>query len=279
MVLAAWSLHLFRACLVIANRVMTLLDGRWRSLDGRPVFASVTGLSAHYNALLADRLTRDLGVGWELRQRGADRNPQWEIAGVSEALIGEFSSRTRQIEVKKDQLIAEYVSAHGPMPSEKKIVELRAQATLATRPPKETRSLADHTYAWRRRAGELLGTEPTSWAATLVGGPGRSLTVDQVPLRVIEAIGADVVAAVSVKRSVWTHWNLLAEASKQTMDLRFASTGDREAVVGMVVDTAQLHSVSLTPPAGHQPGPVPARRRHQRLPALPRREVLLDRGH
>ena len=53
-----------------------------------------------------------------------------------------------------------------------------------------------------------------------------------MPLAAIEAIGADVVAAVGVKRAVWTHWNLMAEASKQTMDLRFATTEDREAVVG-----------------------------------------------
>ncbi len=228
--------------------MLTLLDGRWRSLDGRPVFASVTGLSAHYNALLADRLTRELGVEWDLRQRGADRNPQWEIAGVGEDLIGEFSSRTREIELKKDELIADYVAAHGRRPSEKRIVELRAQATLATRPPKEIRSLADLTDQWRRRAGERIGSDPTVWAANLLRAPDRSLTVDDVPLAAIEAIGADVVAAVSLKRSVWTHWNLLAEASRQTMDLRFASTADREAVVGMVVDAAQLRSVSLTPP-------------------------------
>ena len=71
---------------VVSNKVLTVMDGRWRSLDGRPVFASVTGLSAHYNALLADRLSRDIGVEWELRQRGADRNPQWEIVGVSDEL-------------------------------------------------------------------------------------------------------------------------------------------------------------------------------------------------
>ena len=122
---------------VVSNKVLTVMDGRWRSLDGRPVFSSVTGLSAHYNALLADRLSRDIGVEWELRQRGADRNPQWEIAGVSDELIAEFSSRTREIELKKDELIAEYVARHGRMPSPKTIVELRAQATLATRPPKE----------------------------------------------------------------------------------------------------------------------------------------------
>ena len=149
---------------VIANKVLTVMDGRWRSLDGRPVFASRTGLSAHYDALLADRLSRDLGIEWELRQRGPDRNPRWEIAGVSDDLITEFSSRTREIELKKDELIAEYVARHGRMPSAKTIVELRAQATLATRPPKEVRSLADLTADWRQRAAERLGTEPSAWS-------------------------------------------------------------------------------------------------------------------
>ncbi|MEQ7845807.1 MobF family relaxase [Nocardioides kribbensis] len=233
---------------VVSNKVLTVMDGRWRSLDGRPVFSSVTGLSAHYNALLADQLSRGIGVEWELRQRGADRNPQWEIAGISDELIAEFSSRTREIELKKDQLIAEFVARHGRMPSPKTIVELRTQATLATRPPKELRSLVDLTAEWRRRASERLGADATAWAATLLGVGGAPLTVDDVPLAAIEAIAADVVAAVELRRAVWTHWNLMAEASKQTMDLRFATTADREAVVAMVVDAAQRQSVSLTPP-------------------------------
>lgn len=234
---------------VLSNKVLTLLDGRWRSLDGRPVFASVTGLSAHYNALLADRLTRELDIEWEQRGRGTDRNPQWEIAGVSEELVREFSSRTRAIELEKDRLISEYVAAHGRMPSEKTIVELRARATLATRPPKETRSLADLTADWRRRASGQVRGDATAWAATIVARNGAiPLQAADLPLAAIEALGADVVRAVSMKRSTWTHWNLLAEASRQTMDLRFASTADREAVVGLIVDAAQQHSVSLTPP-------------------------------
>ena len=84
--------------------------------------------------------------------------------------IAEFSSRTREIELKKDELIAEYVARHGRMPSPKTIVELRAQATLATRPPKELRSLADLTAEWRRRASARLGVDATAWAATLAGG-------------------------------------------------------------------------------------------------------------
>src|SRR4029079_2883471 len=91
---------------------------------------SSRALPGHYNALLADRLSRDIGIDWELRERGADRNPQWEVVGAGDEVIAEFSSRTREIERKKDELIGEYVARHGRMPSPKVIVELRAQATL-----------------------------------------------------------------------------------------------------------------------------------------------------
>ena len=235
--------------LVVSNKVLTPMDGRWRSLDGRPVFASVTALSAHYNAVLADRLSRDLGIGWDLRQRGADRNPQWEIAGVPEELIQQFSSRTREIELAKDRLISDYLAVHGRMPSEKTIVELRAQATLQTRPPKEIRSLADLTDEWRDRASRDLGGDAPRWAGSLLStASDQPLRADDVPLPIIDEIGCVVVAQVSVKRSTWSHWNLMAEASRQTMRLRFASTEDRGAVVGMIVDAAQQQSVSLTPP-------------------------------
>lgn len=235
--------------LVVSNKVQTLLDGRWRSLDGRPVFASVTALSAHYNALLADRLGRELGVEWELRERGGDRNPQWEIAGIGDELVREFSSRSREIDLEKNRLITEYVAAHGRMPSEKRIVELRATATLSTRPPKEIRSLAALTAEWRQRASARLGRDATDAAATLLGDlSAEPLVVEEVPLPAVHALGDDVVARVSLKRSTWTHWNLMAEASRQTMDLRFASTADREAVVAMIVDAAQQQSVALTPP-------------------------------
>ncbi|GAB7003985.1 hypothetical protein JCM18899A_14570 [Nocardioides sp. AN3] len=234
---------------VLSNKVQTVLDGRWRSLDGRPLHASRTALSAHYNALLADRLTRELGIAWELRERGADRNPQWEIVGVSDELIGEFSSRSREIDLEKDRLIEAYLAKHRRRPSEKKIVELRAQATLATRPPKEIRSLADLTAEWKQRARQKVGVDATGWASGILARTAPSpLRAEDISLRFVDALGATVLDQVSEKRSTWTHWNLMAEASRQTMDLRFATSQDREAIVGLLVDAAEQHSVVLTPP-------------------------------
>ncbi|MFD1826776.1 MULTISPECIES: relaxase domain-containing protein [Mumia] len=73
---------------VISNKVKTVADKRWRSLDGRPMHAAVVAISEHYNAVLADRLTQVLGVEWEQRDRGRDRNLAWELAPVPEEAGG-----------------------------------------------------------------------------------------------------------------------------------------------------------------------------------------------
>ena len=69
-----------------------------------------------------------------------------------------------------------------------------------------------------------------------------------MPLDAISEVAVSVVGAVEEKRSTWRHWNLWAEASRQTMGWRFASAEDREAVVGMIVDAAKQESLTLTPP-------------------------------
>ena len=234
---------------VVSNKVQTALDGKWRSLDGRPMHAAVVALSEHYNAVLADRLTGMLGLEWEARDRGRDRNPAWEIVGVGEELIEEFSSRSHEIDAETDQLIAAYVAEHGRRPSPHTIVKLRAQATLATRPEKQVRSLADLTAGWRERATGLLGADATGWASTITGGQAaRPLRADDIPLETIAELGASVVEVVGEKRSTWRRWNLHAEASRQTMGWRFATVQDREAIVGMIADTAEQASLRLTPP-------------------------------
>jgi conjugative relaxase-like TrwC/TraI family protein len=119
---------------VISNKVQTAGDGRWRSLDGRPLHAAVVALSAHYNAVVADQDSRAFGIEWEQRDLGTNHNPAWELECVPESLIAEFSSRSRMIEEETDRLIAEYVNRHGHRPSTTRIIKLRAKATLETRP-------------------------------------------------------------------------------------------------------------------------------------------------
>ncbi|MGK0741809.1 MobF family relaxase [Leucobacter sp. Z1108] len=234
---------------VVSNKVKTVLDGRWRSLDGRPMHAATVALSELHEAIIADHLTRLLGVAWEARDRGRDRNPAWAVRTVPEELVVEFSTRARQIDAEKDRLIAEYVQKHGRQPSAATIIKLRAQATLSTRPEKQVRSLADLTTEWRKRATARLGREASEWVREAIPvAPVRVLRADDLPLEEIEKIGREVMNAVGEKRSTWHRWNLTAEAARQTMEYRFATARDREAVTGMVVDAAERASLRLTPP-------------------------------
>lgn len=234
---------------VVSNKVKTVFDGKWRSLDGRPLHAATVALSELHNSVFADHLTRTLGFAWERRERAADRNPVWSIAPVPEALIAEFSSRSRHIDIEKDRLIAEYVASHGHAPSKATIIRLRQQATLATRPDKVLWSLADLTHDWRARAGLLLGRDATEWARDALNGEAPPLLrAEDVPLDVIARIGEVVVSIVGEKRTTWGRWNLYAETARQTMGWRFTATEDREAIVGMIADAAEHASLRLTPP-------------------------------
>jgi ATP-dependent exoDNAse (exonuclease V), alpha subunit - helicase superfamily I member len=234
---------------VISNKVQTVLDGKWRSLDGRPMHAATVALSELHEAVFADHLTRMFAVEWEARDMGRDRNPAWAIAGVPEELVAEFSTRSRHIDVETDRLIEQYVTEHGRRPAPATIMKLRAQATLTTRPEKEVHSLADLTAEWRHRAGRILGSDATSWARRVAANEEPLLLrADDVPLDVIASLGQSVVETVGEKRSTWRRWNLTAEAARQTMGYRFASTEDREAVVGLVADAAEAASLRLTPP-------------------------------
>lgn len=234
---------------VVSNKVQTVHDGKWRSLDGRPLHAATVALSELHEAVFADHLTRAFGVVWEARQMGRDRNPAWAVTDVPEELVSEFSTRARHIDVETDRLIAQYVTERGHRPSPAVIVRLRAQATLSTRPDKQVRSLADLTVEWRERASHLLGEDATRWASTITANTAPLLLrADDIPLDVIDSLGGSVVEAVGEKRATWRKWNLTAEAARQTMRYRFANTEDREAIVGMVVDAAERASLRITPP-------------------------------
>lgn len=235
---------------VVANRVQGAHDGKWRTLDSRALHAAVTGLSEHYNAVLSDHLAALLGIQWEARQHGTGRSTAWEIAGVPQELMDEFSSRTRDIEQVKDRLVAEYVAKHGRQPSPKLLWQFRQQATLETRPPKQNHSLKDLTTAWRERATQVLGEDTPTWASMLIAGSVREplLRADDIPIDDLHTVAEIVVARVGDRRATWKRWNLHAEAVRQTMGLRFASATDRDLITRQIVDAAEQASLRLTPP-------------------------------
>ena len=235
---------------VVANRVQGLHDGKWRTLDSRALHGAVVGLSETYHAVLSDRLARVLGLGWESRERGRDRNPAWEAVGVPEALVQSFSSRARSIDAEVQRLIDAWTAEHGRAPSRVQVIRLRQQATLSTRPEKTVHSMAELTERWRSQAARVLGRDAPAWAAEVVASGEREplLRADDLTTEQVDELAVRVLVGVEERRSTWRRWNLHAEAARQSMHLRFASTEDREAVLGLMVDATEALSTQLTPP-------------------------------
>ncbi len=237
---------------VVWNRARSLSDGKWRTLDSRSIFKATTTLSELHHGVLADLLTAALGVGWEARGRRHSTKPRYEIAGVPETLMAEFSQRADQIAEHDQRLRAQFFAAHGRAATRVEDMRLAQQATLATRPNKTHRSLAELTDDWRTRAARHIGVEQVAWVADLKDRNDLPLLrADDLADPILTDAAEAVVASVAERHATYGRQNLLAEAHRTLHGVRFASPDDRVTVAERITDLAIGRSLPLTPPAMH----------------------------
>lgn len=224
-------------------------DGKWRSLDGRAMFAAAVSLSERYNTRMEDELRARLGVEFvERPAEGLDhRRPVREVAGVPAELIRAFSKRRHGIEQLYRQILADYRCDHGREPDEVTRRRLYQQATLAERPDKECgRPLRDMIDGWRAEANRVLGVDN---AGEVVEGEscGRALRLDAVGSQQLEVMVAETLRIVQEFRSTWTEHHIRAEAQRQSRRL---VVEDRETLVESIVEAASdpRRVLKLQPP-------------------------------
>jgi conjugative relaxase-like TrwC/TraI family protein len=241
---------------VVMNRARSISDGKWRTLDSRGLFKSTVALSEIHQGVLSDILTEALGWGWDGRERRHSDAPKWEVTGVSDALMAEFSHRSAAIEECKDRLVAQFVAARGREPTSTEVLGLRRQATLQTRPDKEHRSLSEMTEGWRERATSFVGDDQTSWVASLRDRNDLPLLrcSDLADEILADAAGV-AVSKVAERRATFSRANVLAEVHRQLHGVRFASPDDRIEVAERTADVAVARSLLISAPQlHHTPG-------------------------
>lgn len=269
---------------IVENIARSLSDGQWRTLDSAVLYRAVVALSEMHVGIMEDLVADRLGVAFEDRQRDHSKNPKHEVAGVPDALCQAFSRRSTDINTETDRLIAEYRDTHGRHPTPATILQLRAQATLSTRPDKHHHSLAELTAQWRDTAEPYIGPDPVGWvhnlpnhtaeqaaeqAAEQVGGTPEGdvrLRLDDFTDDPVAQIAAVALRNVTDKKPTFTRANLIAEIHRQMQGWRFDSaTTDRTAAADLVADFALSelgqaagYTVQLTPPERHH---VPERLR------------------
>ncbi|MCB1283398.1 MAG: MobF family relaxase [Microthrixaceae bacterium] len=124
---------------VVANSV-TLADGSHRGLDARGLYRHAHAASALATAEMRHQLSLRLGVRW----RPSRRPGGWEIDGIDERVVREFSQRRSEMDDALRELEVEI--GRGAHPRDVDRISLR------TRPAKSQTPASTLVEGWRARA-------------------------------------------------------------------------------------------------------------------------------
>ena len=234
---------------VIFNRALSVSDGKWRTLDSRQLYKATVMLSELHQGVLADLLTARLGWGWDEDPGRRGERRRLDVAGVSEALLIEFSQRSVAIDERTTILIDEFLAARGRRPTSTEVIRLRQQATLETRPAKTYRNLGDMTAEWRHRAEPYVGDQPASWVASLAGRNDLPLLRSaDLAEEMLADVASVALGKVAERRATFSRFNVAAEVHRQLQAVRFVHPSERIHTAARVIDLALGEARLLSPP-------------------------------
>jgi conjugative relaxase-like TrwC/TraI family protein len=246
----------------VANRVQAAGDGKWRTIDGRPLHFIIVTAGAVYDSAFRAELSKRLGVEWRMRtDTRAAKEPTWEVAGVQDEWIWSFSSRRTGIIERYNELTADYLAAQGRSPDKATERQLARTANLDTRNIKGTaKSLDDLVKTWRGQFTDRFGADALAGFQKAAGRP-RSTSTPVSGLD-LPALADEVTAKVAEYRAVWNRWNVEAAAHRTLAEHGVTLTDHtaRTKLVEQITAAALGESICLEAPA-IVPEPAALRRR------------------
>jgi len=196
-------------------------DGKWRSIDPKPLFENKMAAGNVYRASLAVKLQE---LGYRTEQTHADG--RFEIAGVSGEAIHEFSTRRQEI---VESLMARGLS--GP--------EASAQAALMTRNSKTPENRSELGQEWSERAF-AIGFDASRLVdqARERGDVSRAATAGDIARALRNAISRLSDQEAAFKHSDLVRWTLANGMGKLTVD-------QAEALIERERAAGRLHEAEL----------------------------------
>lgn len=186
---------------VIPNRVLSP-DGRWLALDARTIKRDQQTLSRLYHAGLRAETTRRLGVRWADPVNGIA-----EIADVPSVVLGEFSTRTRQVDGRIDEKLERFVETFERQPTPQERWRLEREAVLDSRPAKADTDPATLEEEWLARLDGLgVDRRALVTAAIEQAEPTPAVSGDLAQHVVDRAL-----AALAERQSTWRPAELVRE--------------------------------------------------------------------
>jgi DNA primase catalytic core len=232
----------------VANKVQTVADGRWLSIDSRLMHKAITTASETYNTALEAHLSQALGVRFEARA-GDDpgKRPVREIVGVEPQLLSRWSSRRRRIVNRQAELAGQFQRDHGRPPTPVEAIVLAQQATLETREAKhEPRTLAEQRALWHAQAVGVLGDDFAIQRMVLRALHPAVTAGPAVDRAWFEDAAARILARVEQDRSTWQSWHVRSEALRLVRGVGVPPASTEAVVNWLTNQVLTQHSLPLT---------------------------------
>jgi hypothetical protein len=199
----------------IARITRTFRDGKWRALDTMSVRGVLGALQAVAATAVECELTVEFGVAWVPRADGRGN----EIAGVAQAQMDAYSTRTVQVHEKERELVQAWEARHGRTPTSRELLHIANDATLQSRKGKDAGAVDWDALAARWDAtigGELADITA---AVSTACGPGAQASEHhggRAPIgpptrEAQERALAKALILVSARHPAWTRHDLVKQ--------------------------------------------------------------------
>jgi conjugative relaxase-like TrwC/TraI family protein len=199
----------------VARITRTFADGKWRALDTMSVRGVLGALQAVAATAVECELTAEFGVAWIPRADGRGN----EIAGVTQAQMDAYSTRTVQVHTKERELARAWEAKHGRAPTSRELLYIANDATLQSRRGKDPGAVDWDalTARWDATLGGVLAE--LAPAVSNARGPGAQpgehhggRAPTGPPTREAQARAlAKALVLVSDKHPAWTRHDLLKQ--------------------------------------------------------------------
>jgi hypothetical protein len=211
-------------------------DGCWRALDTAALKKQLPEMAAVAAAHVEAGLAREFGVRWVARPDGKGH----EIAGITQAEMDAYSSRTEAIKAATPELVDAWTQKYGRAPNQRELQHIQQYATMATRAGKEDGEIDwdDLARHWDEKLGGTLARIAPRVAQMRAGADAHAAPREGDVLSA-EAQAAAVrkaLARIQQRQPTWTRADLTRQL-KLCMPAELAAM-EPEAAVALVQELA-----------------------------------------
>gem|GEM_PF-500084 len=222
---------------LVSNKVQAE-DGRWLSLDSKALHKQAQAISHRYDSILNTLLSNEMGYTFTACDHGANKEPTWEIDGISASLMESFSKRRRGAQPVYKRLVEEFVAERGATPNSVEVGRLWQQAILETRDAKrEPESLTELRAGWKAEVSARdTGAEELAAINQLAADSGRDERPIFHPEEHLPGLIDEVLDTVTRRRSYFRASHVATAAGGKLQGYRFASLAERDLIHATVVE-------------------------------------------